>query len=259
MKSILLILLLPLTTLLSFPQKTPKSVSLKPVYQNGHWGYADATGRIAIEPRFDAALPFAAGLARVGVVDEDLPEIDGRPNLLWGYIDETGRAVVALHYNELRGFNEGLAAVAVIDPALPDTSVVRRLGRSNQRWGFVDREGRAVIATQFFGAGDFAEGLAAVDVGGERNGSCGRNQHYGYIDKAGIFVIKPRFAGAGPFQNGHARVSIGHTEFNGRCLCCAPRFVGQYGSIDRSGVFVVEGKSKGGDSILEPEQREMRK
>jgi hypothetical protein len=257
MKSILLILLLPLASLLSFPQKTQQT--LKPVYENGRWGYADAAGKIAIEARFDAALPFAGGLARVGVVDEELPEIDGRPNLLWGYIDESGRVAVALRYNELRGFNEGLAAVAVIDPALSDNSAVRHLGRSNQRWGFVDREGRAVIATQFFGAGDFAEGLVAVDAGGERNGACGRTRHYGYIDKTGVFVIKPRFAGAGPFQNGYAHVSIGHTEFEGRCLCCAPRFIGQRGLIDRNGVFVVEGKSKAVDYLLEPERREMRK
>jgi hypothetical protein len=234
-----------------------QSTAIKPVYQHGRWGYADATGRIVIEPRFDAALPFEKGLARVGVVDEELPEIDGRPNILWGYINETGGVVVALKYNALRGFAEGLAACGVLDPTMSDASVFVRRGLGNFRWGYVDREGREAIPLKFFAAGDFSQGLAAVDAGGERDGSCGRNHKYGYVDKTGTFIINPRFAYASAFKNGSAQVAIGHTTYQGRCVCCAPRFVGRSGVINLKGEFVDDGKSTADDSFLDPDSREL--
>jgi hypothetical protein len=259
MKSTFLVfVMLLLPPLLSPSQESTKNVPLKPVYQHGRWGYADANGKVMIEPRFDAALPFSEGLARVGVVDEELPEIDGHPNLLWGYIDETGRTIVELRYNALRGFSEGLAAVGVTDQASKDGYVFRGRGLTNFRWGYVNQEGRVVIPTTFRAAGDFSEGLASVDIGGEGNTGCERSTHYGYIDKTGVIVIQPRFANAGAFKNGRARVSVGHTEFEGRCLCCGPKFVGQHGSIDRKGEFVEE-KSEKGESFVTPDRREVRR
>lgn len=238
----------------------PQRSSLKPVYQHGRWGYADSTGKIAIEARFDAALSFDKGLAKVGVVDEELPEIDGSPNILWGYINEKGGVVVALRYNALRSFSEGLAACAVIDPKLADASVFMRRGLENFRWGYVDQQGREAIPLTFLAAGDFSEGLAAVDVrgvGGERQGGCGGNHRFGYLDKTGALIIQPRFASAGPFKNGSARVAVGYTTYEGRCLCCAPRFVGRGGVIDLKGVFVAEGKATGEDAgpDFDPKER----
>lgn len=259
MKNILLIFLLLLAPgFFLHAQEKQKGTSLKPVYQNGRWGYADTSGKIVVEARFDAALPFSGGLARVGVVDEELQEIDARPNLLWGYIDDSGCVVVPLRYNALRGFTEGLAACAVLDPELAQQSVFIRRGTNNFRWGYVDRNGRVVIPTQYFAAGDFSEGLAPVNVGGKRDTSCGPPYNYGYIDKTGAFIIKPRFAHAAAFQNGRARVSIGDVKYEGRCLCCAPRFLGKHGFVDRNGNFVVDGTANGDDSFLDPDGEEER-
>jgi hypothetical protein len=69
-----------------FAQETPKEPRLKPIYENGRWGDADRSGKVIIAAQFDAARPFADGLAQVGVVDEELPEASGRPNLKWGYL-----------------------------------------------------------------------------------------------------------------------------------------------------------------------------
>lgn len=247
----LILLALHLT---AFAQEAPKGARLKPVYLNGRWGYADQSGKIIINAQFDAARPFIDGLAQVGVVDEELPELERRPNIKWGYIDERGRILVELRYTVLRNFSENLAVAAVLDAEKPERPALGRGNRLNLKWGYVDRSGREVIPMQFFTAGDFAEGLAPVDaggVGGRGEGSlCGPEINYGYIDKTGTFVIKPQFARASRFQNGRARVSVGRITYAGRCLCCAPRFIGKHGYVDRSGTFIAD-ESKGGAAEIE--------
>ena len=233
----------------AFAQVAPKRTQLNPVYVNGRWGYADPGGRVVIDARFDAALPFAGGIARVGVVDEQLPEIGRSPNIKWGYIDERGGVLVELRYAVLRDFSEGLAAAAVLDAGQPESVVAGRRGR-DLRWGFVDRGGREVIPMQFLDAGDFAEGLAAANPPGEGKAGegsiCGPPANYGYVDRTGVFVIRPQFARAAKFENGRARVSVGQTRFAGRCMCCGPRFVGRHGSVDRAGTFVADERKDGG-------------
>lgn len=227
---------------------------LKPVYQSGKWGYADRYGKIVIKPQFDAARPFADGLAQVGMLNEELPELEARPNIRWGYIDETGSIVVQLRYTVLRDFSENLAAAAILDTEMPERVGAGRSRRLNLKWGYVDRSGREVIAMQFLDAGDFAEGLAHVNTGGgvksEEGSLCGPPSSYGYIDKTGAFVIKPQFTHAFRFQSGRARVTLGHIQYVGRCLCCGPRFIGRYGYIDRGGVFVAD-KLTDGDKLFE--------
>jgi hypothetical protein len=228
----------------SFAQEAPSETRLTPVYENGRWGYADQGGKVVIPARFDAARPFARGMAQVGLVDEELPEIDARPNIKWGYIDGRGRVLVELRYAVLRDFAEGLAAAAVLDAEKPERPSPGRGDRRNLRWGYVDGSGREVIPMQFLSAGDFAEGLAPVNVGREssrgESSLCGLPGNYGYIDKTGAFVIKPRFTHASRFQNGRARASLGRITYAGRCLCCAPRFLGQHGFVERGGTFVPD-------------------
>jgi hypothetical protein len=103
---------------------------------------------------------------------------------------------------------------------------------------------------QFLNAGDFAEGLAAVNPGvgggGGEGSLCGTPANYGYIDRTGAFVIKPQFTHASKFQNGRARVSVGRITYAGRCLCCAPRFIGSHGFVDRGGIFIADKPKDGG-------------
>lgn len=243
----------------AFTQEAPAAgARLKPVSVDGKWGYADSTGKVVIAAQFDAAQPFTDGLARVGVVDGSLPEVAAQPNLKWGYIDERGRVMVELRYAVLRDFSENLAAAAVLDAKQPLRPLRGRgLDRRNLAWGYVDRSGREIIPVQFLDAGDFSEGLAAVNVAGEKESYCGMPANYGYIDKAGTFHIMPRFARAASFQNGRARVSVGRTRYLGRCVCCGPRFVGKHGQVDRSGTFTPD-KSSPDDATLEFEDWENR-
>jgi hypothetical protein len=145
-------------------------------------------------------------------------------------------------YTALRPFSEGLAAFAVLKA---ESNFFVRRSTDNLRWGYIDREGRVVIPTEFFDVGDFSEGMAQVNVGGEKKTSCGPPHNYGYIDKTGAFIIEPQFTMAAAFKNGRASVSVGQVEYVGRCLCCAPRFVGKHGHVSRNGEFVVEQTSEG--------------
>lgn len=233
-------------------QEAPKKARLEAVYVNGRWGYADQSGKLVIRPEFDAARPFKDGLAQVGVVDEELPELDARPNIKWGYIDESGRVLVPLRYAVLRGFSGNLAAAAVLDSEKPESFGPGR--GPNLKWGYVDRQGREVIPLRFLDAGDFAEGLAQVNAGGggrAGEGSlCGPEPSYGYVDGAGAFVIGPRFTRASQFQGGRARVSVGRITYAGRCLCCGPKFIGRHGFVDKGGNFVPD-EPKGGETSAE--------
>jgi hypothetical protein len=254
MKTKLVCLIILAFQLNAFAQVAPKGTQLKPVYESGRWGYADAGGSVVIAARFDAALPFANGLARVGVVDEEFPEIGASPNIKWGYIDERGRVLVELRYAVLRDFSEGLAAAAV--PDKPERPAAGSGDKRNLKWGYVDGGGREVIPIQFLNAGDFAEGLAAVNPGGgggsKGEGSlCGLPGNYGYIDRTGAFVIKPQFAHASKFHGGRARVSTGRITYAGRCLCCGPRFIGSHGFVDRRGTFVADEPKDGGAALEE--------
>ena len=66
------------------------------------------------------------------------------------------------------------------------------------RWGYIDREGRMVIAPSFHSAGRFVDGVAPVRI----------DRHMGYIDEAGNVVIECRFEWAMPFWNGRGRVKL---------------------------------------------------
>ena len=74
------------------------------------------TGKVTIEPRFDAAFNFSDGLAPVQVG----PGGRGR-----GYIDRSGTVVIPPQYDWAGNFHEGIANVRIGD-----------------RMGYIDRTGK---------------------------------------------------------------------------------------------------------------------
>jgi hypothetical protein len=81
------------------------------------------------------------------------------------------------------------------------------------RWGYATESGRIVVTPRFDSAGEFSEGLAAVES----------NYEFGYIDVLGNYAIEPRFEAADEFSEGLAAV------------CHASKF----GYINRSGSYVI--------------------
>jgi WG repeat protein len=66
------------------------------------------------------------------------------------------------------------------------------------KWGFIDEKGKLVIAARFDDVRDFLEELAPVRIG----------RKWGYIDTSGRMVVEPRFQSAGEFHEGLARIHI---------------------------------------------------
>jgi WG containing repeat len=129
--------------------------------KDSRWGFVDASGRWAIEPRFVDEGHFAEGLA--WAVESSWHGI--------GYIDKTGVWAIKPQFRHATEFSEDLAAVE----------------DKSGRWGYIDPSGRWVIAPSFASAQPFSEGLAAVEVGATYRGP------WGFIDKTGDLVIPARY------------------------------------------------------------------
>jgi len=122
-----------------------------------------------------------------------------------GFIDRRGKMVIPARYIAAGSFTEGLAPVsnskgarftdsedeqfssAVDDPEHADP---------NQRWGFIDTEGRLVIPMKFDQVSQFREGLARARQG----------RKWGFIDRTGTFVVPPVYEWVMSFGNGVAMV-----------------------------------------------------
>src|SRR5882724_9906312 len=92
-------------------QSTSRAPQLRPIQQDGKWGYIDGTGKIAVKPQFAWAEEFSEGLAA-------FENEHGKH----GYIDETGRVVIEPKFDNWTEFSEGLAAVSV-----------------DFEWGYIDK------------------------------------------------------------------------------------------------------------------------
>ena len=155
----------------------------------------------------------------------------------WGYSNSRGELVIPPQFDIALDFKNDFARVGVTD------TEKHGLGwRSDYKWGFIDIKGRIVVELKYAEVDDFSEGLAMVSLREQRR-LCGVD-NYGYVDTTGALVIGPKFAFAGSFHNGRARVGGGETKYIGRCLCCAPQFVGRYGYTDKSGNFVPDVREK---------------
>lgn len=147
---------------LALGQSVSRSPRLRPIQQNGKWGYIDNTGKIVIKPQFAWAEEFSEGLA--GFENED-----GKH----GYIDETGKIVIEPKFDNWTDFSEGLAAVSV-----------------DFEWGYIDKTGGWAIQPQFAVGRPFSDGLALVGVplNGKVSFPPGPVKHV-FIDKTGKVVI----------------------------------------------------------------------
>ncbi len=66
---------------------------------DGKWGFADVTGNVVLDPKYDYCLDFTEGLAAV------------ESNKKWGYIDTTGKWVITPTYEKASWFHNGKARV----------------------------------------------------------------------------------------------------------------------------------------------------
>ena len=145
----------PLTGYLDFLPDYSEGLAVAKV--DGKVGYADKTGKVVIEPKFDDGGSFSEGLANV--------KVDGK----WGYIDKKGQYVINPQFEWAGSFSEGLAEMGV-----------------DRKSGFIDKTGKVVIAPQFVNVDDFSGGLALFHDG--LAGFQWQSDTWGYVDKTGKIV-----------------------------------------------------------------------
>lgn len=190
----------------------------------GKWGYIDKIGRLMIPQKFSHAENFSEGLAAVNLADHDRG----------AFIDHSGNIVFEVPLDVSVGFHEGLVGVllngtvAYYDRSGKKLPIATEYGpKTNSfsegllpievknKWGYVDKAGRLVIAPQFEDAESFREGLAPVKVHDEQTTWCpadpagnrsGFTMRWGYIDKTGKFIIPAQFESAGAFSEGLAPI-----------------------------------------------------
>lgn len=208
-------------------KKANINYELIPVSKEKYYGYIDLTGNYVINPQFIEAGAFRDGLALVF-----------NKNRSYGYIGTDGNYVVQPDYSDATIFNEGIAwvredrgypmavdkegnilfaakeaySVSIYSDGL--AAFEQKEKDHTSRFGYLNRKGEVVIPAQFFEAGFFCNGLAAV---------ANEDGKYGYINKKGELVIAYQFDEAAPFIGKCAVVSTGD----------------YYGTIDQKGNFVV--------------------
>lgn len=259
------------------------SDGLAPVQKDGKWGYINRKGEMAISLRYNEwAFAFRDGVAQVAPDNKTTQFIDTSGKVLFefdvniwnaghfseglvfanlpvggvaaandptvdqpaaervvGYLDRQFQFAFRIesempgdrYFLEGREFHGGMAAVAIGDktgtrwgfisrdgklaieseffevhPFSEDLAAVSPKTTSLPKWGFVDKNGDMVIEAKFLGALDFHEGVAAVLVLSDDDEATSPIAKWGFVDKTGELIIEPRFFSAMSFQNGLARV-----------------------------------------------------
>ncbi len=236
MKTLLPLAFIVFTATLTFAQSPATQPRLRPIQQNGKWGYIDNTGKVMIRPQFDGVEEFSEGLAA-------FENEDGKH----GYIDETGKIVIAAKFDSFTSFSEGLAAVS-----------------QDLKWGYIDKSGRWTIPNEFIGGRPFSDGLALVGVplNGKATFPPGPVKQ-AFIDKNGKIVLDVEHdilngtftAGAGTVQyitksdikevlidkTGKIVVQVEEIETFGFSEgLVAAKESGKWGYLDTTGRFVIQ-------------------
>jgi len=183
--------------------------------EHASMGYIDTTGKVVIAPLFTTAEGFSEGRARVTLADGTR-----------AFIDRTGKTIFKpkYTYGNPHEYHAGLVWVQ------PDQFVHCR-----------DSLGRSFFSDSFYNAGDFREGLCAVNTRDSRNGAA--LGHWGFIDRSGDMVIPARFTEAAGYSQGFfeglASVAVGGEVVHERESYVTGR---RWGYIDHSGEMVIEAR-----------------
>lgn len=140
------------------------------------YGYLDARGQVAVPARYLEANDFRNGKAVVKTKDGE-----------YALIGTDGRTLATYPYDFVGTVGEGLLAYRP---------------KPEGTYGYIDKQGRVVIAPRFTAAFPFQDGAAVVNMSKDAV-----SNKYGLIDKKGAFVIKPDFNEINPLGDG--RVAVG--------------------------------------------------
>lgn len=163
------------------------------IRKDGQWGMLDAEGNEVLAPAYD-------NLNFLPNANKKLFFI-ARNQQLYGAIDSNAKIAVPVQYAQVRTYHNDRIAVK----------------NTAGRWGFVDRNAKEIINTQYRVVKDFSEGLAIIYD----------QSRWGAVDLLGNVIIKPIYLRMGNFSEGKAWVHL-------------PK--GQKGYIDKKGKLLFSGK-----------------
>ena len=137
------------------------------------------------------------------------------------FSDRLGQFVISPQFDFAAPFREGLAAVRIGD-------------KKTGRWGFIDKQGKMVIALQssWHSAYHFSDGLAHVELRGDK-------RRWGYVNKLGELVFESRFDSSDSFEDGLAKVRVGTAS------------TGKRGYIDKQGKLAIPPQFDAAESFSE--------
>jgi hypothetical protein len=138
------------------------------VNKDEKFGYINATRKLVIPVKFSYAEDFSDGLALVQVVGSEVFE----------YIDKTGKSILRAPAGLMPGkFTEGYA-------------LVLKGNIDAYKAGFINKQGKIVIPTEWDEATEFYNGHAAVK----------RNGKWGFINKTGKLVVDTLYDEITPYS-----------------------------------------------------------
>jgi len=171
------------------------------------WGFFDRNGNQIVDYKYDGFNEYSKDrMLLVGIgddfspyeplTDEEVSEFtNGECQIskpLYNFISKNGELLNEL-YEGAGEFSEDLACV-------------KRIAKDNisqDKWGYIDREGKEVIPPRFSHAGSFSNGLACVSkLKKDVWFSIDDNESYGFIDKTGKVIIPFIYESANDFRNG---------------------------------------------------------
>ena len=186
------------------------AAALFPVSFKGKMGYADATGYVAIVPKWVRAEPFSGDVAKVSLAaEEEAAYADGLIDRMGNYIlppsyqvwEEAASYIITQseHGTYQSGYYDK-ASGTLVYPEYEDVIDNQRVNESaliavkeDGKWGYVSREGNQVVIPFLYDIiRDFQDGYALVDhAPTSLSGVQPDGNHYQLIDKSGQAVPLP--------------------------------------------------------------------
>lgn len=175
--------------------------------KKGKWGYLSPEGQKIIDYKFDEALAFVDGRAKVRKGDK------------WGYINTTGEEVIRIQYTEMGTWNNGECKVAV--GGKNEDGVLK-----NAKYGFINQRDEYLLKPEYESIGTFdSNNMSLVKKGGK----------YGYINKSFAFIVPCKYTAVGSYNSeGICWVYEGGKEVKGKLTG------GKYGIYDKNGSMVIK-------------------
>ncbi|HYV94778.1 MAG TPA: WG repeat-containing protein [Chitinophagales bacterium] len=189
------------------------------VMLEGLAGYLDSLGNPVIPLRYNFAEPFVYGFASVSMDDEKMALINRKGKILtpfnydrlfisqpdvilftkdhkMGLMDTSGHELTGAVYDQIQtsAYSEKIAAIGDLSKFYEPLDIL--IVEQNDKYGFMNKQGKELCAVKYDEVKPFSEGLAAV---------CLSNK-WGYINTNGEVVIPLKYESAAKFKNGLARV-----------------------------------------------------